>query len=169
MTQNTLKNIRAMIEDRYKYTSAEVAYLIVAKANETHYGINLTKAMKLLYILYGTYIAVKKERLTNEYPQAWPYGPVFPIARLALKNVNIEEIRMSDSRVEEIAKDKEIIRFTNFILNTFGKYYPGQLVQWSCKNGGAWDRATKDDDFQWGDCIPDMYIMEYFDGIITRK
>lgn len=70
-----------MINDTYKYDSVTVANYIIAFANENKFFINMTKLQKLLYIAYGVYLSVKNERLTNEHPQAWPYGPVFPTTR----------------------------------------------------------------------------------------
>lgn len=160
-----------MIEDRYRYKSTEVAFYIAAKANEQHYGINITKVLKLLYIVYGVYLAVKEERLTDEHPQAWPYGPVFPSARLELKKVRIEDIRMSDSKINlnDIANDSEINQYINLVLNTFGKYFAGQLTRWSHRSGSPWDETVNLPGFQWGDCIPDSYIKKYFDSILIRK
>lgn len=70
-----------MICDNYKYSSVVLAYYIVALMNQRGLEINMTKLQKLLYIAYGTYLAIKNQRLTNEHPQAWPYGPVFPTTR----------------------------------------------------------------------------------------
>ena len=83
--------------EEYKYNSVEVAKFIVATANNKHLSINMTKVQKLLYIAYGIFLAVKGYRLTNEHPQAWPYGPVFPTTRNKLLKIDLYSIATSDS------------------------------------------------------------------------
>ena len=110
-----------MICDNYKYSSVVLAYYIVALMNQRGLEINMTKLQKLLYIAYGTYLAIKNQRLTNEHPQAWPYGPVFPTTRNRLLKKDLSLINLSIPELKDIQKDTEIQSLMMLVLNGFGK------------------------------------------------
>lgn len=159
------------MEDTYKYSSVDVAKYIVSMCNKKHFGINMTKMQKLLYIIYGTYLAVYNQRLTNEHPQAWPFGPVFPTTRNKLLHRDFFEISLNDidkEVVDEMSKDKRLNNIIDFIFKEFGKWNATKLTLWSHKDGSPWYLTTQQDYFKWGDEIPDEYIQEYFDSIIVR-
>ena len=154
------------ISDTYKYNSVDVAYYIVATANERKVVVNMTKIQKLLYIAYGVYLRVYKERLTNEYPQAWPYGPVFPTTRnKLLKVADFYSITM-DNVSPELRSDENMSRVLDFTFRTFGTWNAGQLSEWSHSKNSPWDRTVNKPNFNWGDSIPDEYILEYFTKMV---
>lgn len=159
------------MDDTYKYNSVDVAKYIVAKCNKEHLGINMTKMQKLLYIVYGSYLAVYDHRLTNEHPQAWPFGPVFPTTRNKLLHKDFYEITLDDidkDVANEMDGDKNFNNIVDFILKEFGKWNATRLTLWSHKEGSPWYFTTRQEYFKWGDEIPDDYIQEYFDSIIVR-
>lgn len=155
--------------DSYKYDSLTVANFIVASANERRLSINMTKLQKLLYIAYGTYLAVTGARLTNEHPQAWPYGPVFPTTRNRLLKKDLSSIRMSEECLKEINQDMEMRSLANIVLSSFGNKSASTLSEWSHQSGSPWDRTVNKKNFSWGDRIPDEYIQEYFNTIIVKN
>lgn len=69
------------MEQEGKYSSVDMAKMIVAYANDRHYFVNMTKVQKLLYIVYGVYLSVNGERFTDEHPKAWPYGKYLQVKR----------------------------------------------------------------------------------------
>lgn len=142
---------------------------IVAYANEHHFGINMTKLQKLLYIIYGVYLAVKNERLTNEHPQAWPYGPVFPTTRNKLLKRDFSAINKDDSELDAISKDVEIQSLVKLVFDTYGGWTGTSLSIWSHKPNSPWDRAINRYGFKWGDQMSDEDIREYFKSIIISK
>lgn len=158
-----------MINDSYKYDSLTVACFIVASANERKLSINMTKLQKLLYIAYGTYLAVTGTRLTNEHPQAWPYGPVFPTTRNRLLKKDLSSIRMDEECLEKINQDTEMRSLVNIVLSSFGNKSASTLSEWSHQSGSPWDRTVNKKGFNWGDRISDEYIQEYFNSIIVRR
>lgn len=158
-----------MIEDKFQYNSVVVAKYIVAYANENRYAINITKLQKLLYITYGIYLAVTNERLTNEHPQAWPFGPVFPTTRKRLLKKDLDTITMSDEDLKEISKDSNMISLMNLVFSTFGSYTASALTAWSHKPDSPWDKASKAPLFVWGDVINDELILDYFKKRIVNK
>lgn len=60
------------------FTSLDVAAYIAQECDRRGYTYNNTKIQKLLYVAYGVMLAWQNERICDEYPRAWPYGPVFP-------------------------------------------------------------------------------------------
>lgn len=158
-----------MIEDKFLYNSVSMAKYIIAYANENRYAMNMTKLQKLLYITYGTYMAVKNERLINEHPQAWPFGPVFPTTRNKLLKKDFDEIKMSDSDLVEISKDKDMPSLMKLVFSTFGSFTASTLTEWSHKPDSPWEKTTKKPLFVWGDVISDELIMSYFKNIIIMK
>jgi uncharacterized phage-associated protein len=158
-----------MNEDVYLYRSEVVAAYIAALANERRYNINMTKMQKLLYAAYGACLALYDERLTNEHPQAWPYGPVFPISRKKLLNVDLFDIDKSESRFDEIRDDKKVNGLLELVMRSYGKFNATSLVEWSHKEGSPWDKTTKEPDFKWGDNMSDMDIQSYFNTLMVYK
>lgn len=158
-----------MIDETPKYNSVSVACYIAAMVNSRKLGLNMTKLQKLLYIVYGTYLSLYERRLTNEHPQAWPYGPVFPTVRNKLLKKDLLSIRQEsyDGQIPE--GDKELEQVVNLVLNSFGNKNATTLTLWSHQDGSPWDRIASQDGFTWGEQIPDSYIQEYFNSILIRN
>jgi uncharacterized phage-associated protein len=146
--------------ETYKYTSTEVAKYIVARAVEARITMNMTKLQKLLYVAYGIYLFVKKERLTDEHPKAWPYGPVFPTTRNQLLKNNFSK---SPEKLGKITDDKEVETLITLVFNIFGSWTAGQLSEWSHADESPWERTKQ------GQMIPDEYIEAYFSKIVQIK
>lgn len=163
-----LLHLRKMVDDTYRYRSTVVAGYIVALANERRVFVNLTKAQKLLYIAYGLYMAVRDARLTDEHPQAWPFGPVFPKTRKSLLKRDLSEIDAKDAVFDGIRADEDVNGLMDLVFRTYGRYNAAQLTEWSHKPGSPWDRATRSPGFKWGDQVHDVDISEYFKSIIVR-
>ena len=152
--------------DNGKYNSVEVAKYIVAYWNDKGAEINMTKLQKLLYIAYGSWLAVKNERLTDEHPQAWPYGPVFPTTRNYFLKINFDNITF-DNVPDELKKDNELENIISEIYNSqFGSWLSNKLSAWSHLKGSPWDKANNKKGFKWGDRIEDKDIKKYFREVV---
>lgn len=160
-----MQHTQFSIDDTFVCNSVTLAKYITAYANAHRFGINMTKLQKLLYITYGVYLAVKGQRLTNEHPQAWPYGPVFPTTRNKLLKMDMDSIGMSD----DIRPDEEVRACVKLVFDSYGKLNASSLSEWSHKEGSPWDLTVSKEGFRWGDTIPDDYIYDYFKGMITVK
>lgn len=150
----------------YKYRSTEVAKLIIATANEKKLSINMTKTQKLLYIAYGIHLAVRDVRLTDEHPQAWPYGPVFPTTRKRLLKEDLYSITKDDAELREISQDEDMTALVELVFKHFGMWSAQTLTIWSHKDGSPWQRTVSSEGFDWGEQIPDSYIKPYFQRMI---
>ncbi len=150
----------------YKYKSTDVAEYIICRASQDKIPMNMTKLQKLLYISYGIFLSVKNERLTNEHPQAWPYGPVFPTTRDEFLKVSFDNPECNETN--DIYNDNDIKDLISLVFRTFGKWSAGQLTEWSHATGTPWEKTTCQSGFKWGQIIPDEYIKEYFSTILVK-
>jgi uncharacterized phage-associated protein len=153
-------------KDTYEYDSVDLAFYIAAYANERRISINITKVQKLLYITYGAHLVLRENRLCNEHPQAWPYGPVFPRTRKALIKTDIYGIKMSDPRLNDLKNDPYIAKLTERVFSKFGNRTATELTEWSHRPRTPWDETKRQPYFKWGNEIPDAYIREFFSNII---
>lgn len=109
---------------------------------ETHpKNISHLKLQKLVYISHGWYLGIfDKPLITDEYVEAWKYGPVFPslyhefkmfgskpIDRLA-KDIdeNEENFRVFISNLQKNTQKIELLRQ---IWNAYGNLTAGQLSE----------------------------------------
>lgn len=159
------------MNDKYKYTSVAIAFYIIAWANKHKFGINLTKVQKLLYIAYGAALVFDKgrERLCNEHPQAWPFGPVFPTTRNRLLRIkdDFESVTFDNENIKDLKKDSYLNSLIKFVFEGFGSLTAAQLTAWSHQENSPWELTTQEPNFHWGNEIPDHFIYEYFSKIIN--
>lgn len=153
------------IQDTYKYSSIEVARYIVAYANENKFGINLTKMLKLTFFLYGAYLAYKGQRLTDEHPVAWTYGPVFERARKYFMNIDLLDISMQDVD-KQMSVDSDFKAMLEYTFKVCGKYSASALVSWTHKPNSPWSITIKECKGREGGVIRDEVIYDYFNGVM---
>lgn len=157
------------------YKSIDIAKYIIAKSDQCGIELNMTKLQKLLYIVYGTLLALEDKEVysikIDENPKAWPYGPVFP------KVKNILEVNEFDfynyknqfndhlDKFDEIKGLKEIVEI---VLKTFGERSASQLTIWSHKKGSPWWNVIERDRSLWNTVIPDDDIRSFFQSIMKK-
>ena len=155
--------------EKYKYNSVVFAKYLIACANKRCIQINMTKLQKFLYIAYGLYLAVKDIRLLNEYPKAWPYGPVFPTTRNRLIKEDFTSIDIDDSAFDELKGDEEVKSLIELVFDSFGDYSASMLSEWSHKEESPWGDSVSRQGFKWGDVMDDDSIQNYFKKITKKK
>jgi len=142
------------------YNSVLVAEYLQAVAYENRTNLNVTKTQKLLYILYGWFLAKHDEVILNERPKAWPYGPVFPTTR---EKVNFDKVHDSkEAKFAELRGDDDLVEAVRHIIKVYSGYSAGQLSAWSHSKGGPWEKATCRNGFRWNDPLDDSEIKDYF-------
>ena len=146
-----------------RYDSVLVAKYMLALAHEKRLALNVTKVQKLLYILYGYFIARYGHKIITEEPKAWPYGPVFPKTRKQVDYTNI--LPLSSGEFSEIKEDRELTEVLDRVIQHYASFSASELSEWSHKPGGPWDKTTKQQGFDWSHPIPDEYIAEYFSNV----
>jgi len=107
---------------------------------------NLTpmKLIKLTYIAYGWYLALtdKKERLTDELPLAWDFGPVFPSLYESLKGYGGSVIKEKiPNRVDDDTIKSDDKKFLDKMWNLYGRYDGIYLSALTHKEGTPWKKV----------------------------
>jgi len=128
------------------------------------YGVELvkTQVLKILYIIYGMYIARTDTPLfAGDRLKAWPYGPVFPRVYRLFKP---QPGPIADDVLDFINGNRYAV---STIKDVIGKRYfwsAYQLSEWSHQVGGPWyDAVYPDDgDARWGAEITDESVKAYF-------
>lgn len=143
------------------FNSLNIASVIARLCRERGLHYNNTKIQKLLYCCYGCVLAARNERLCDEYPRAWQYGPVFPrVFKYIQKNKgNLEEY------CPDLEIDPEVKKFLGTVVDVFGKYTAVSLSEWTHKPGSPWDKVVNCIDGEGsglGNFIPDDLIKQYF-------
>ena len=122
--------------------------------------LNVTKVQKILYIVYGYFLANYNHVLLSEQPKAWPYGPVFPRTR---KKVDYGvPLKLDNEEFKEISNDGKVTELFNNIIDKYSKFTASQLSDWSHMKGGPWEQSTKQNGFDWNQPIDDLLIKKYF-------
>lgn len=153
--------------------SIKVGKYILSLCKEAGIYMNQTKLQKLMYVVYGAYLANDDERLCDEHPKAWPFGPVFPkVQKYFAKSENFTEVSPSLSKTEEFKSLTENEKLNNVItsvIKVFGHYSAKDLSEWSHKNGSPWVIALNSNNGQWNSEISDEVIKSYFLNHVIKK
>ena len=121
--------------------------------------LNSSQIQIILYNAYGGFLASCGRRLSDEHPQMWEYGPVFPKA--------YNKIRKNPSDGEQ---ESEILRSTrpevyDFLLQCFHRYAwtsASSLAAPHTASGSPWALTRKKNPDKWGARIEDELILEWF-------
>lgn len=145
------------------YNSITVARYMLALSSERDIKLNVTQIQKLLYIVYGYFLANYNHRIFDEQPKTWPYGPVFPKTR---NKVDFStRYKITDDEFIEIKSDKILTDIIISVTGKYSKYSAAQLSEWSHMEGSPWELTTKQQGFNWNQPIPDNLIKNYFEEL----
>lgn len=152
-------------------TSIDYARLIQYAAQKQHMILlNKTQINKILFYVYGVYLAEKHKPLfKDDTPKAWTYGPVFPRSN---KSVDIKEIIRSFPK-EKVKLYRENEFAMNLVVKAVGNMYDKSaifLTRWSHEEGSPWDKTVyqRDNDGNvigqnpWNTRIDNGLISDYF-------
>jgi uncharacterized phage-associated protein len=122
---------------------------------------------KLLFICYGIYLAKTNDRLfIDDYPRAWPFGPVFPKVNKRFTPGIPKDII---GEKQNAFLEKKMAMNTVFeVVKEYHNVSAHDLSEWSHQEGGPWYRTIYGDDgensdIRWNQIISDRIIKEYFD------
>lgn len=148
-------------------TSINYGRLIQYASQKLHLQmLNKTQVNKILFYVYGRYLAITGEKLfTDDSPKAWPYGPVFP--RVNKRTDPSEVIKLSQDEVAMFKANEKAVEIVVEAVNHMYKMSAVYLTEWSHKEGSPWHRTLYEgmepgSQRAWNTEIPDAYIKEYF-------
>ena len=153
-------------ENEVKDTVVKVGLdsVLVAKALQwmacTHeVSLNGSQIQTILYNAYGVWLATKGERLFEEHPQVWQYGPVFPRAYKHLKK------NVGDGKVEfDMLRNEYPDRF-EFIRRCFQRFAwtsAGVLCAPHTAEDSPWKKTKDQNSDKLGARIEDELIRQWF-------
>ena len=138
--------------------------VLVAKALQwmacTHdVSLNSSQIQTILYNAYGVWLATKGERLLEEHPQVWQYGPVFPRAYKHLKKNSGNGQVEHDMLLNDSPDRYEFIRrcFMRFAWTSAGSLNAPHIAQDS-----PWKKTKDSNSDKLGVRIEDELIRQWF-------
>lgn len=152
-------------------TSIDYAYLIQYAAQKRHHTLlNKTQINKILFYVYGAYLADTGDKLFNDdTPKAWVFGPVFPrVYRRVDFNKTIKSF--SDDMVDAFNSNKKALRLVASVVDRVYNRTAISLVQWSHQDDSPWYKTVYIQDVDgnlieqkpWNTRIDDDLIKSYF-------
>lgn len=121
--------------------------------------LKMSQIQTILYIAYGVRLAKHGERLTEEHPQMWQYGPVFPRVYAKLKK------DPSDGFNEYDALQCQHPGRFRYLSNCFRRFAWTKaciLTSPHISQGSPWEQTRKENPDKWGVRIEDELIRDWF-------
>ena len=124
-------------------------------------GLQLTMSQiqTILYIAYGVRLAKHGERLTEEHPQMWQYGPVFPRVYAKLKKDSSDGFEEYDTL---LCQQPDRFRYLSNCFRRFAWTKACILTSPHISQGSPWEQTRKENPEKWGVRIEDELIREWF-------
>ena len=127
-----------MDNEAFITTSTDFAIYLSKVAASLEKEMNLTKVQKWLYICYGLFLELYGRRLFDEQPIAGDYGPFFPkVYELQKQTEGALEILSFNPAIAGVEAYNTVIYTT---LEHFGETTATKLVDWTHKDGTAWQK-----------------------------
>ncbi len=142
------------------YTPQHIANYFLDRAAEEGKRLSPLKLVKLVYIAYGWYLALKDQKLFNEPIEAWQHGPVIPSVYHEFKHygsspivgnsvtVDYEDLEgklnleISTPRVPDTDAEANIV--LDNVWKSYKDYTAWQLREMTHEDGTPWKRVYVD-------------------------
>lgn len=123
----------------------------------------------ILFYIYGVYYAkTKKFLFTDDIPEAWIYGPIFP---KVYQEMNFNEVieSFTEEIIDAFNKDKNALYLIRKTVDTLHNVSARLLMRWFTKKDSPWYNTIyiKEgnrviEQRKWKTVIPDFLIMNFF-------
>ncbi|MFB9110140.1 Panacea domain-containing protein [Flavobacterium gyeonganense] len=129
------------------YNPTTVANYFIEKYSKNG-DLTPMKIIKLTYIAYGWYLALtdKQQKLIDENPIAWDFGPVFPSLYYSIKQYKKEKITEkipNATKNERISNEDE--QFLDKIWEVYGRFDGVYLSALTHIDGTPWQKVYRKD------------------------
>ncbi len=121
-----------------------IANYFIKKGNDNSKVFTVMQLLKLTYIAHGYCLAVIKEPLSNQEPEAWQYGPIFPDLYYGLKYIDSwpAVTRRFECRDRGDFNENEE-KILDFVYENYSGLDGWQLSKLTHKDGTPWDVACR--------------------------
>ena len=137
-----------------KIDSIDVARHLMALLSERDIGYGNIKIQKLLYIIYGAYLALYGEEAFSEEPRYFPYGPMFPRVYRQMDKHKLTPLTV-------IFKKEHLNEVIEEVIEVFGEYTGRALSNWSHKEDSPWFKI-KEQALPYNTPLDKLDIQRYF-------
>lgn len=161
------------------YPAVAVANSFLKLAEKHGEDLSLMKLLKLAFFAHAWHLAIKKQPLVSERPEAWKFGPVFPSIYHAFKGAGAGKITKRHKAIDldALLTDDQIVTtepelpnqpflnaLTAKIWSVYGKFGPFELSELTHQKGTPWWEVwhNRGGSERMGTDIPDDLIQEYF-------
>ena len=159
-----------------QYSPVAIANALIERALDEGRGVTQMQLQKLAYLAYAWHLArTNGDRLVEEHPEAWQYGPVFPSLYRAASPYGSSPIRglliqksgpyQKAPRVPRF--DEEANRTLNDVWEVYGTYDAVKLMMMTHQPDTPWSEAYKGATSR-GDVISDESILRHWRHLIAQ-
>ncbi len=161
-------------EARKMYDVRDIANTLLDCAEEQNISITNLSLQKLLYFVHGWFCSIYNEPLIKNKFEAWQYGPVQRVIYDQFKVVKDQPIRgiratfinplNGNDEYREPNVEPDHRSMISAILEKYGRYSAGELVEESHAEDGPWEFVWKqaEESIYPGMKIPDALIIDHF-------
>jgi uncharacterized phage-associated protein len=159
------------------YTPLIIANTFIDRYGATE-GITHMKLQKLVYCAHGWWLVFQDNRVVNEKPQVWKFGPVFNSMYHTLSlhgNEPIKKTRsespFSSPKIVPTDPDENVSRLIDWIWDRYGHLSGTALSDLTHKPGSAWYKLAKPYNFKppFDLSIPDEEVKAEFTKIYKEE
>ncbi len=176
-------------EKQHSATSAQAVanYFLHKEKQENRRDMTNLKIQKLVYLAYGFYSVIGKEKLFSNRIEAWKHGPVIPAlyyeaSRFGSKCIEKEftecaiidneniKTDLGDFKVEPYipkVENKDIMDVLDYIWDIYSKYTGWTLRNLTHLKGTPWDEVYNNGRGEFKE-IPFKKIQEYYKEFINN-
>ena len=147
-----------------KYDSLAFGKALVHMAQMEGRGLNMSQIQAILYIAYGVWMVNHEDRLFEEHPQAWQYGPVFPRVYSKMKK------GMTDSQVQYLKLKEDSPERLAFLERCFRRYAWTSACDLAAPHkskGTPWSQTRKENPDKQAVRIDDSLVADWFSQRIS--
>lgn len=128
-------------------------------------AITMSFLQTVVYIIYGTFLAKRRTRLTSEHPQMWKYGPVFP--RVYNKQPRDPEANKAAARAIR-EKDPSLDEFIQRIIRINAEKRITDITKTHTSESSPWGICKKNNPDKIGTQLDDKAIAQWFRKAIDK-
>lgn len=128
---------------------------------------------KLVYFSHGWSLSLLKQDLTEDSPQAWPYGPVYVDLWKVLKHCGKSEVKNNILDPDEFKAERSKLsenqnRVIRKVFELYGDYHAFQLSAMTHKEGTPWHQVYVEEGRERAPISNDL-IRAHFDKLAAAR
>ncbi len=160
------------METRQGHDSRAIANEILRISAESGLSLTIMQLIKLVFFAHGWNLAVYDEPLAKDSPQAWQYGPVFPLIYKSYTGTGssvitepIKDRKTSIVIAEPFSQQENEVMVS--VVKGYGHLHAYQLSNLTHSSGSPWELTLKESGLY--SPIPNEVIKTYFKALAPKE